>query len=215
LYSNFILCLVQIINEIKTLVSIALASKTDLFKGVMKSKGIDAAMVDSIMQVIAECDDHLLKTFELFRNPKCIETYITEEFPYVKPTTVALGSGSFQYVSITEILKKIKNDKSFQKLRKKVEVQNTDVEETMDFCLRDVDDGLLMRSSKFHLTYRDAFRLGNITINQSIYSSYRYRYLVLFLHCLNFHLKTGAGKLCLVDKSHRTATLILTAHAGI
>jgi hypothetical protein len=88
-----------------------------------------------------------------------VESYLRQNFAYVQPTTVKLGSGSFQYVSVRETLEKVRADKTFQTLRKP---RNICEDDTDGFLLEDVEDGLNFKENKFFQKHPDAMRLEKI-----------------------------------------------------
>jgi hypothetical protein len=150
--------IVEINAEIKSLVAIALESKTEYFKIALKDKGVDDAVIDSILLSVRTCEDLLSQTFDFFKNVKATEKYLTSDPNYVKPVRVSLGAGEFQYIPVVETLKKIAADHSFQKLRKYAKTPSQEDGESMDFCLSDLDDGRRLRNSSYFLKNPNAFR---------------------------------------------------------
>lgn len=143
----------------KSLVAIALASKTEFFKSAMLDKGVDNAAVEAILLSFSTCEDLVSQTFDLFKSAKQAEKFLTSNSNYVKPVRIPLGSGEFQYVPVIHTLKKIIADRSFQKLRKIQKVPDSEEEESLNFCLSDMEDGRRLRNSKFFQSNHDALRL--------------------------------------------------------
>jgi len=148
----------EINSEIKSLVAIALQSKMEHFKMALNDNGVSNACIDAILQSVATFEDLLGQTFDLFKNVKAAEKCLTSDPNYVKPERVALGSGEFQYVSVIETLKRISADPSFKKLRKHATVTSAGEEESIDFCLSDLDDGRRLRNGSYFIKNPDAFR---------------------------------------------------------
>lgn len=156
-YTSF---LAKINGEISHLVDTALRTKTSQLKQVLCEHNIQEDMRTSILSSMQDFHNHVGETFDLFKTPWRIESYLRENFHYIPPTTVKLGNGSFQYVSIKETLKKIQEDKTFQHSRN---TGNRAVrEEDIDgFLLKDIEDGLLFKENKFFQKNPDALRKEN------------------------------------------------------
>jgi hypothetical protein len=150
--------LAEINTEIKSLVSIAMSNKTEHFKRSLSDKGINDSTASDILQSVSACEDIVLKTFDLFKTVKRIEKFMTDSEHYVAPQRMPLGTGEFQYVSVIKTLKKITNDPSFKKLRKRPENRSREKEENLDFCLADIDDGQRVREIGFFRENPDALR---------------------------------------------------------
>jgi hypothetical protein len=150
--------LAEINTEIKSLVSIALSNKMEHFRGSLSDKGISESTARDILQSVSECEDIVLKSFDLFKTVKRIEKYMTDSEHYVAPQRLPLGPGEFQYVSVIKTLKKITNDPSFKKHRKLPENRSAEKEENLDFCLGDIDDGQRVRKIGFFQENPDALR---------------------------------------------------------
>jgi hypothetical protein len=143
-------------GEICHLVNTALRTKTAQFQQVLSEHGVSDDTKDSIFSTIRELHDPVTKTFELFKTPWRVESYLRENFQYIPPKTVKLGSGTFQYVSIKETVNRIREDKTFQKSRKvhhRVEDANSE-----GFLLEDIEDGLHFKNNTFFLQHPSALR---------------------------------------------------------
>jgi len=151
--------LAEINSEIKSLISMGLANKVEHFKRAMQSCGINESTVNEILSSVASCEDLVLSTFDLFKNIKCIEKYMTNNKNYVEPKRMPLGEREFQYISIIETLKRITGDPSFKNVRNLPKTRSKDEDENLDFCLADVDDGRRIREIEFFKTHPDALRL--------------------------------------------------------
>lgn len=137
--------IVKINAEISALVNIASQTRDSIFVTALHAHSIPGETTKSIMQTLRSKTDIFQETFEKFRTVKKVESYLTENFPYVKPKTFKLGDGSFQYVSIVETLKKITGDKTFQKFKKTTNSPQDDGATLM----ADIEDGLAFKESEF------------------------------------------------------------------
>jgi hypothetical protein len=141
--------------EIGHLVDTALHTQIDKFRQVLDEHDVAENIKNSILSNLKDQDDFVSKTFECFKTVKLVESYLRQNFAYVQPTTVKLGTGTFQYISIRETLEKIKADKTFQRLRKP---RNICEDNPDGFLLEDVEDGLHFKENKFFLENPDAMR---------------------------------------------------------
>jgi hypothetical protein len=146
---------VKINKEIGHIVDKALATKLEQLRTVLCDNEIPEHVVRSIFAGLQDSTDYVRETFELFKSVKLTEKYLRDNFKYIPPTTVKLGSGTFQYVSIRETLNKIETDHTFQRMKKKRNPHRGDGE---GFLLEDIEDGLLFKESKFFLKNPDALR---------------------------------------------------------
>ncbi len=137
----------------------ALVNKTESFRAAMKDNNINADTMNTILHSVANCDDLVSNTFDLFKSAKCTEKYMTKNFSYVSPVRVSLGSGEFQYVPVIETLKNIVGDRSFQKLRKDFTARSSVEADSLDLCLSDLEDGARLRNSDYFRLNPDALRL--------------------------------------------------------
>jgi hypothetical protein len=124
----------------------------------MQDAGIENSTADAILCSVGKCEDLVSKTFEVFKNTKSTEKYLTGSSHYVKPERVSLGTGEFQYVPVIETLKKISCDQSFQKLRKAIRPHNPEDDENPDVRLSDLDDGQRLKNSTFFKSNPDALK---------------------------------------------------------
>lgn len=138
------------------LMELSSRSNIEHFKMAMREKEIPEVTASAILDSAAIGDHHMRDTFELFANPKRIEKYFEKHFDYVKPQTVTLGKGNFQYVPVRKLLKKIVADKTFQKHRKVLGPCCPEVDEPG--VLQDLEDGLLFQTSQIFAANRDALR---------------------------------------------------------
>jgi hypothetical protein len=145
-------------GEIKSLVTIALANKMEQFKGAMKDSGIDESTASNILQSVTACEDLVTSTFDLFKSAKCIEKYMTTSKNYVAPIRLPLGDGNFHYVPVIDILKRVTADPTFKKVRVLPKYRSKEEDESLQFCLSDVDDGQRLRSIQFFQSNPDALR---------------------------------------------------------
>lgn len=146
------------------LVEHASKSKTEQFKMAMMDEGIPDITVATVMSSVSGGEELIRETFDLFSSSKRIEKYFEENFDYVKPKTVSLGNGTFQYVPVRKLLQKIVADKTFQKHRKTLQ-ETIDDDDGEDRLLQDVEDGLLYQNNNFFKTNRDALRWVKISRN--------------------------------------------------
>jgi hypothetical protein len=151
---------VKMNTEIGHLVDIAVHTQLDQFRQVLDEHGISANLKDSILSSMKGRDDHVRQTFELFKTAKRTENYLKKNFHYVPPTTVKLGNGTFQYVSIVETLKQIESDKTYQRMKKQRNSHYGSPGE--GFLLEDIEDGLLLKENKFFRRHPNAMRKGNV-----------------------------------------------------
>jgi hypothetical protein len=146
---------VKINMEIGHLVDCALISKMDQVRQLLNEHGVPEEKKGVILSCLKSRDDPISKTFELFKTAKLTESYLRDNFNYVPPTTVKLGSGTFQYVSVIETLKKIRGDKTFQKMQKQRYSHHGDGD---GFLLEDIEDGLHFKDNKFFVKNPNAMR---------------------------------------------------------
>jgi hypothetical protein len=147
---------VEINAELKALVVMALTNKTEQFTTAMQDSGISGQTSSEVLQSVGRCDQLVTDTFSLFSTAWRIEKYMTENFHYIKPVRVPLGTGEFQHVSIVETLKKINADRSFKKLRKVF--SETADDDDPDLVLADLEDGVRLRTSHYFKANPDALR---------------------------------------------------------
>jgi hypothetical protein len=147
---------VKINGEIRNLVDTALCTKTSQLKLVLGEHNIPENTRDSILSSLRDFHDNISETFDLFKTAWRVESYLRDNFNYIPPTTVKLGSGTFQYVSVKETLNKILQDKTFQRSRN---LRHRAVGGGVDgFLLEDIEDGLLFKENKFFQKNQDALR---------------------------------------------------------
>jgi hypothetical protein len=128
-----------------------------MFRNVLEEHNVPDLLKESIFSSLLKKEDLVSKTFELFRTAKLTESFLRDNFHYVPPTTIKLGSGSFQYISVKETLKKVRADKTFQQLKKRNPSDNL-CPDGEGFLLEDIDDGLLFKENKFFRKNPDAMR---------------------------------------------------------
>lgn len=136
----------------------AFSSRTNAehFKAAMREKEIPDATLTSVLASAAVGENLMKKTFDFFSNSKRIEKYFEANFDYVKPRTVSLGKGTFQYVPIRKVLKKIVADKTFQRHRTVPRTVSCDDDD--DDLLEDLADGEVFKTNKFFIANRDALK---------------------------------------------------------
>jgi hypothetical protein len=135
--------IVKINTEIAALVDIATQTRDNVFVGALQDHNISDTVTESIMNSIRKQEDIVKGTFKYFQTPKKAESYLMENFTCIKPRTVKLGEGSFQYISIIDTLKAVTRDKTFQKFGK------TCVSKDNGDLLSDIEDGLSYKESQF------------------------------------------------------------------
>jgi len=135
-------------------VDTALLTRTQKLKQVLSQHGVSEDMKNSIISALLECHDHVSETFELFKTRWRVESYLQDNFHYIPPRTVKLGSGTFQYVSVAETVNKIRADKTFKSVKKPEQAVATED----GFLLRDIQDGLLFKENKFFKENPNALR---------------------------------------------------------
>jgi hypothetical protein len=158
---------VKINTEISHIVDSALVSKVDQFRKALNAHSVSEEIKDSIFSTMNSSDDPISTTFQLFKTSKLTESYLRDNFSYVPPTTIKLGSGTFQYVSVVETLKKIREDKTFRTMRKKRNSHHGDGD---GFLLQDIEDGLHFKDNKFFLKYPNAMRKEFEICNKGAFS---------------------------------------------
>ncbi len=124
----------------------------------MKDCDIGMDTISEVLLSVASCDQLVSETFDLFNNTYRIEKYMTQNFNYIKPVRLALGTGDFHYVPVIETLRKITEDRSFQKHRKVYSDPSSNKQEDIDFCLSDFEDGSRLRRSDYFSSNPDALR---------------------------------------------------------
>lgn len=134
----------------------AVASKVNQFRKVLHEHDVPEDVRTSIMSGLQGEPDYVRETFEMFKTVKKTEKYLRDNFSYIPPTTVKLGSGSFQYVSIVETLEKVQADQTFQKMKK--QRRHTPGGDGDGFLIEDIEDGLLYKKSDFFLRNPEALR---------------------------------------------------------
>ena len=142
--------------EIQHLMDTALRTKTAQLKQVLSEHGVPEDTKDSIFSSMGQFHDHITETFQLFKTPWRVESYLQQHFDYIAPKTVKLGSGSFQFVSVKETVNRIREDKTFRTSRK---VQQSVEDSSGDgFILEDIEDGLHFKKNKFFQKHPNALR---------------------------------------------------------
>jgi len=137
-------------------VKTALHTKVSQLKEALNEQNVSLPLQESILSSLQEYTDPVSDTFELFKTPWRIEKFLREHFQYIAPTTVKLGEGHFQYVSVVDTVNRIRGDKSFQQRKKqRSNHHNTDGE---GFLLEDIEDGLLFKDNEFFKQHPDALR---------------------------------------------------------
>jgi hypothetical protein len=144
---------VKVNSEISALVDIAIKTREQTFLGALKDHNIPEDAADSIMESIRSKEDIVADTFKKFQTSKKIQGYLMENFSAVKPKSVKLGEGSFQYMSIVETLKAIRSDRTFQQFEK-----TRPCEKSGDLLV-DIEDGLAFKGSQFFLDNPGALKL--------------------------------------------------------
>ncbi len=81
--------------EIRNLVDTALRTKTQQFKQVLSEHDVPEVTIESICSSLGEFHDHVGDTFELFKTPWRVESYLRDNFHYIPPKTMKLGSGTW------------------------------------------------------------------------------------------------------------------------
>jgi hypothetical protein len=152
--------------EIRHLVEIALHTQLSQFKQVLSDHEIPENVKELILSGLLEYPDHLSETFELFKTAWRTEKFLRDNFQYIPPTTVKLGHGTFQYVSVIETVKKLREDKTFQNMRKPCQSEQSSAHGD-GFLLEDIEDGLLFKENKFFLRHPNALRKENTVTNFS------------------------------------------------
>lgn len=147
----------KINNEVMALMELSSKSIVDHFKMAMREKEIPETTANAVILSASAGESRIQETFQLFSNPNRIEKYFEKNFDYVKPHTVSLGKGSFQYIPVRKLLKKIVEDKTFCKHRKVLPPPSNPDD---DSVLQDLEDGLLFKTSQSFISNRDALRLG-------------------------------------------------------
>jgi hypothetical protein len=145
--------IVKVNSEISALVDIAIKTREQTFLGALKDHNIPEDAADSIMESIRSKEDIVADTFKKFQTSKKIQGYLMENFSAVKPKSVKLGEGSFQYMSIVETLKAIRSDRTFQQFEK-----TRPCEKSGDLLV-DIEDGLAFKGSQFFLDNPGALKL--------------------------------------------------------
>jgi hypothetical protein len=148
---------VKINTEIAHLVQTALKCKEETFRRILEENEVPENLKQSILTGVQNEDDLVCKIFDNFKTAKLTEGFLRDNFHYVPPTTIKLGSGSFQYISIRETLKKIREDKTFQQMKKRRPVHDL-CEDSEGFLLEDLDDGLLFKKNPFFQRHPEAIR---------------------------------------------------------
>jgi hypothetical protein len=143
------------------LVEIALHTQLSQFKQVLSDHEIPENVKELILSGLLEYPDHLSETFELFKTDWRTEKFFRDNFQYIPPTTVKLGHGTFQYVSVIETVKKLSEDKTFQNMRKPCQ----SFAHGDGFLLEDIEDGLLFMENKFFQKHPNALRTENTVTN--------------------------------------------------
>jgi len=150
--------LVKINAEFSALVEIALKTKLKQFHGALAENGLEDSVIESVLSHLKSCDEYVGSTFSLFSSAKLIEKYLQENFDYIPPTKITLGSGSFQFIPPSKILKKILSDQTYQKMQKKKNTQSAEESDTDSFLIEDISDGLLFKNNTYHISNPDALR---------------------------------------------------------
>jgi hypothetical protein len=148
---------VKINEEIRHLVSTAVNTKLTQFRQILSEQNVPEDMRNSILSSLQECPDHVSDTFEQFKTAWRAEKFLRDNFQYISPTTVKLGCGTFQYVSVIETVNRVRGDKTFQSMRKQRHSAHR-TEDEDGFLLEDVEDGLLFKENKFFLKNPNALR---------------------------------------------------------
>ncbi len=147
----------KINEEIHSLVRTAVNTKLAQFRQLLNEHHVPEHVTSSILSSLQESRDHLSDTFEQFRTPWRAERFLRDNFQYISPTTVKLGHGTFQYVSVIETLNRVRGDKTFQTSRKRQRSQQS-AEAGDGFLLEDVEDGLLFKDNNFFKKNPSALR---------------------------------------------------------
>jgi hypothetical protein len=129
-------------QQLQALTKIAIGEKMAHFKASLAACNVSSDCQDQILSTLASYEDTVSETFELFKTPWRIKRYMEKNFSLVLPEEIALGEGSFQYIPIVKLLKKLTADKTFKKYRETKKKQREDF-------LEDVEDGLLFKNSSF------------------------------------------------------------------
>jgi hypothetical protein len=145
---------VKLNADFKALVEIALHQQMEQFVSILYEHNIPG--VSSILACLDSSNNVVIQTFNLFKSPKLIESYLRDNFHYIPPTTVPLGKGSFQFIPPSKILKKVLADKTFQKMRQGS--NNISAEQPDGFLLEDICDGLAFKENKFFISNPTALR---------------------------------------------------------
>lgn len=149
---------VKINSEVRFLVDLALNSQISQLQEVLDSQNLQEDVRQSILFDVRNRQGFVSETFDRFRTSKLIEGYLRDNFDYLPPRTLSLGSGSFQYIPIIDTLKKIQADRTFQKM-KNLHAQRSPVIDSDGFLLEDIQDGLVFKENKFFLENPDALKL--------------------------------------------------------
>jgi hypothetical protein len=138
-------------KQLQALTKMAVGEKMAQVKAALAACNISDSCQDRILSTIAASEDTVSDTFELFKTPWRIKRYMEENFNLVLPEEISLGEGSFQYIPIVKLLKKVTADKTFQKLRR------TSTERSEDL-LEDVEDGRLFKRQTFFVDNPEALK---------------------------------------------------------
>jgi hypothetical protein len=159
---NIFLAVVKINGELSALVQIALRTQMDRFRTSLDENNLSDELKNSIMFALGKGENPVNKAFDSFKSPKLIMGYLRDNFNFIPPTTVKLGAGSFQYISVIEVLKKIRADKTYQQM--KIQPAHSITRDEDDFLIEDIQDGLLFKNNKFFLDNPEAIRRGTLTL---------------------------------------------------
>jgi hypothetical protein len=138
-------------QQLQSLTKIAVGDKVAHFKAALSACDISSSCQDQIFSTMATYEDSVSATFDLFKTPWRIKRYMEENFSLVQPKELAIGQGSFQYIPIVSLLKKITGDKKFKKFREAGKERSDDL-------LEDVEHGLLYKSKSFFKDNPEALR---------------------------------------------------------
>jgi hypothetical protein len=146
---------VKINKEVADIVETAVTTKLKQFRKVLSEHDVPDTVRLAIFSSLDKEPDYASETFHMFKTVRLTEKYLRDNFDYIPPTTVKLGSGSFQYVSIIETLNKIQADKTFQQMKKQ---RSSHYGEGEGFLLEDIEDGMIFKENKFFLQNPEALR---------------------------------------------------------
>lgn len=112
--NDFFVYIATISSEMASVVEIAQITTGMQLLDILKDSNVPDDIVEKIQTHLNNSQFSVKETFNKFKTPSKLESYLKGNFHYIPPQTVRVGEETFQFISLVEILKAVSSDKTIQ-----------------------------------------------------------------------------------------------------